>query len=82
PLKITGLLAWVMWLAVHLVYIVGFKSRLTTVFNWAWTFLGRARTQLTVTLQQMQARTAFGRLTVLGDARRHRTAELEDARAS
>ncbi|MBM7416487.1 MULTISPECIES: NAD(P)/FAD-dependent oxidoreductase [Nocardiaceae] len=85
PVKITGFLAWLMWLAVHLVYIVGFKSRLTTVFNWTWTFLGRARTQLTVTQQQMHARTALGRLVVLEDARRERDAGApvrEDARAS
>ncbi|MET0317037.1 MAG: NAD(P)/FAD-dependent oxidoreductase, partial [Rhodococcus fascians] len=28
PIKITGFIAWVMWLLVHLLYIVGFRSRL------------------------------------------------------
>ena len=69
PVKITGFLAWLMWLVVHVAYVVGFKSRLTTVCNWAWTFLGRTRTQLTVTHQQTEARLALGRLVSLEDAR-------------
>src|SRR5215211_7702322 len=33
-LKFSGFIAWVLWLVVHLMYIVGFKSRFTTVFHW------------------------------------------------
>src|SRR3982751_5013102 len=44
-LKFEGLLAWLMWLALHLFYIVGFKSRITTVLHWLVSFLGRGRAE-------------------------------------
>jgi NADH dehydrogenase len=56
-LKFEGFLAWVMWLVVHLFYIVGFKSRVTTVLHWLVSFLGRGRSQRVATQQQV-----FGRL--------------------
>lgn len=62
PLQLSGLIAWLLWLAVHLVYIVGFKSRLATVMSWAWSFLGKTRGQMTITEQQTVARTALARV--------------------
>jgi NADH dehydrogenase len=59
PLRLAGFLAWLMWLAVHLVYIVGFKNRLTTVLHWAVSFVGRGRSERTATLQQIFARQAL-----------------------
>jgi NADH:ubiquinone reductase (H+-translocating) len=55
--KFSGFIAWVLWLVVHLMYIVGFKSRVTTVFHWLISFLGRGRSQRVATQQQV-----FGRL--------------------
>jgi NADH:ubiquinone reductase (H+-translocating) len=51
-----GFFAWMLWLAVHLVYIVGFKKRLTTLLHWAVSFLGRTRSERTTTPQQVVAR--------------------------
>ncbi len=51
-----GFIAWVLWLVVHLMYIVGFKSRLTTLLHWAVSFVGRARSERTSTAQQVAAR--------------------------
>src|SRR3954453_7870906 len=42
-LKFEGFIAWLMWLALHLFYIVGFKSRITTVLHWLVEFLGTGR---------------------------------------
>ncbi|KRF25690.1 NAD(P)/FAD-dependent oxidoreductase [Phycicoccus sp. Soil803] len=61
-LRFTGFVAWVLWLAVHLVYIIGFKHRLTTLLHWAVSFLGRGRSERTVTEQQVFARTAIEQL--------------------
>jgi NADH:ubiquinone reductase (H+-translocating) len=36
---IHGLLAWLMWWVVHIMFIVGFKNRLLVVFHWAWSWL-------------------------------------------
>ena len=62
--------AWVAWLAVHLFYIIGFKSQLTTLMHWAVSFLGRDRSERTVTEQQVLARLA---LEYLGEDFPHRS---------
>ena len=51
-----------MWLVVHLFYVVGFKSRITTLLHWAVTFGGRARSERTATQQQVAARQALAML--------------------
>ncbi len=61
-LKLTGFLAWVAWLAVHLVYIIGFKHRVTTLLHWAVSFIGRGRAERAVTQQQIFARNAIRQL--------------------
>jgi NADH dehydrogenase len=35
---LTGWLAWVLWLFVHLTYLVGFHNRMMVMFNWAWDY--------------------------------------------
>jgi NADH dehydrogenase len=52
PIQVGGFLAWVMWLVVHLVYLVGFKNRLTTLFHWAVSFIGSGRSERTGSHQQ------------------------------
>ncbi|RNI21142.1 NAD(P)/FAD-dependent oxidoreductase [Flexivirga caeni] len=61
-LRVSGFPAWVMWLAVHLWYIIGFKSQVTTFFHWAVSFLGSSRGERTATQQQIFARGALERL--------------------
>ncbi|MBC7558296.1 MAG: NAD(P)/FAD-dependent oxidoreductase [Dermatophilaceae bacterium] len=61
-LRLSGFTAWLMWLAVHLVYIIGFKHRLTTLLHWAVSFVGRGRSERTVTQQQIFARQAIDQL--------------------
>jgi NADH dehydrogenase len=61
-LKFEGFIAWVMWLALHLFYIVGFKSRITTVLHWLVSFMGRGRSQRVATQQQVYGRLALEHL--------------------
>jgi len=61
-LRFGGFIAWLLWLGVHLVYIVGFKSRITTLLHWAVSFLGRGRAERTITEQQVFGRGAIERL--------------------
>jgi NADH dehydrogenase len=49
PLRFGGFPAWVLWLIVHIMYLVGFKNRITTVFHWAISFVGRGRAQRATT---------------------------------
>jgi NADH dehydrogenase len=44
------------------VYLVGFKTKVTTLLSWTVTFLSRARGNLTITEQQAYARTRIEEL--------------------
>jgi NADH:quinone reductase (non-electrogenic) len=65
PLEFGGLIAWLAWLMLHLVYLIGFKNKVTTVLSWTVTFLSGRRGQLTITEQQAFARTRIEQLAVL-----------------
>jgi NADH:ubiquinone reductase (H+-translocating) len=62
PLEFGGFIAWLAWLVLHLVYLVGFKTKVTTLLSWTVTFLSRARGNLTITEQQAYARTRIEEL--------------------
>jgi NADH dehydrogenase len=36
---LSGFLGWLMWLGVHLVNVISFRSRLVVLVNWAWDYL-------------------------------------------
>jgi NADH dehydrogenase len=38
-----GVIAWFMWLAVHLLYLVGFRNRFAAVASWLVAFIGTGR---------------------------------------
>lgn len=38
-LKLGGLFAWLVWLVVHLMALVGFRNRVIVLFEWAWSYL-------------------------------------------
>ncbi len=61
-IKMSGFLAWLAWLALHLVYLTGFKNRVTALGHWLVSFLGRGRAERTVTEQQVYARRAIQRI--------------------
>ena len=61
-LRISGLIAWLMWLGVHLIYLTGFKNQVTALLHWAVTFLSNDRSERTATEQQIFARMALQRL--------------------
>ena len=38
-IRFRGTLGWMAWLAVHLVFLVGFRNRIVVLVNWAWNYL-------------------------------------------
>jgi NADH:ubiquinone reductase (H+-translocating) len=60
--RLTGFVAWLAWLGLHLIYITGFKNRVTALMHWFVSFIGRGRSERTTTEQQIFARAALGRL--------------------
>jgi NADH dehydrogenase len=47
-LRVAGFTGWVLWLAVHLVFLTGFKNRFTALLHWAVSFGGRGRSERTI----------------------------------
>jgi NADH:quinone reductase (non-electrogenic) len=37
--QVTGVFAWFMWATVHLLYLVGFRSRIVVMFTWLYSYL-------------------------------------------
>ena len=37
-LQFTGFPAWVMWLVVHIIQLIGFRNKLFVLLNWAWDY--------------------------------------------
>jgi NADH dehydrogenase len=60
--RLSGLIAWLMWLGVHLIYLTGFKNQVTALLHWTVTFLSNDRSERTATEQQIFARAALKRL--------------------
>jgi NADH:ubiquinone reductase (H+-translocating) len=42
-LRLSGFLAWVTWLTVHLFYLVGFQNRVLVFIRWSVSFLTHGR---------------------------------------
>ena len=48
-LHLSGLVAWLMWLFVHLMYLVGFRNRLLVLIEWGWSYLTYQRSARLIT---------------------------------
>ncbi len=49
PLKFTGWLAWMMWLFIHVIFLVEFENRVQVMLQWAWNYLTRNRSARLIT---------------------------------
>jgi NADH dehydrogenase len=57
--RVWGVTGWLLWLAVHLTFLTGFKNRVSALFHWTISFFGRSRAERTITAQQVFARRAL-----------------------
>jgi NADH dehydrogenase len=57
-MHMTGLVAWLAWLTVHLVYLIGFKNRVVVLFTWAWSYFTYKRGARLITGEQRQREAA------------------------
>jgi NADH dehydrogenase len=39
PLRFSGFIAWVLWLTLHLFWLIGLRNRLLVLTNWAWNYV-------------------------------------------
>ena len=38
-LKLSGFLAWIAWLAIHIFFLIGFRNRVLVLFQWAYSYV-------------------------------------------
>jgi NADH dehydrogenase len=48
-LKFSGLLAWLAWLFVHLIFLVGFRNRIAVLANWTYSYFSYNRAARLIT---------------------------------
>jgi NADH dehydrogenase len=53
-LKLSGLIAWLTWLLVHLWYLVGFQNRVLVFIRWSFSFVTHGRGARLITEAEMQ----------------------------
>lgn len=61
-LKLSGMLGWLAWLFIHLVFLIGFRNRLVVLLQWAWAWFtyGRGARLITGTTPVPPPRSAAG----------------------
>jgi NADH dehydrogenase len=55
-MSLTGRLAWLFWLVVHVYSLIGFRNRLAVLFNWAWNYLFSRREARLITEKEWKLR--------------------------
>jgi NADH:ubiquinone reductase (H+-translocating) len=53
-LRLSGFIAWLTWLFVHLFYLIGFSNRIIVFFNWSVSFFTHGRGARLITAQATQ----------------------------
>ncbi|HEY0809355.1 MAG TPA: NAD(P)/FAD-dependent oxidoreductase [Longimicrobiales bacterium] len=48
-LKFGGLLAWLIWVFIHILYLIGFRNRILVMIQWAWQYVGQRRSNRLIT---------------------------------
>ncbi|MFN6963625.1 MAG: NAD(P)/FAD-dependent oxidoreductase [Pyrinomonadaceae bacterium] len=47
--KFSGFVAWMMWLFLHVVLLIGFRNRVAVMFEWFWAYMTRERSARLIT---------------------------------
>jgi len=55
-LKLTGRLAWLTWLLIHVYSLIGFRNRVAVLFNWIWSYMFSKREARLITEKEWRLR--------------------------
>src|SRR2546423_990456 len=55
-LRFRGFLAWVMWLVLHLVQLIGFRNRASVLLDWAWNYVTYDRSARIIDMELLERR--------------------------
>jgi NADH dehydrogenase len=59
-LRISGAPAWLAWLFVHILFLIGFRNRLVVMIQWAWAYVSYQRNVRLITGVGPPSRTEHG----------------------
>jgi NADH dehydrogenase len=64
PIQLSGFLAWMIWATIHIISLVGFRSRISVFWTWMWSYItgGRSSRLITKTYQPAAVVTEEGDL--------------------
>ena len=48
-LKLSGFVAWLVWLVVHVLWLIGFRNRVVVMLDWAWAYISFHRSARLIT---------------------------------
>jgi NADH:ubiquinone reductase (H+-translocating) len=54
-LQMSGFLAWMAWLTVHIFYLIDFRNRVVVLLDWAWAYFAYRRGSRLITGHRLQA---------------------------
>jgi NADH dehydrogenase len=43
PLEVSGLFAWLIWVLIHIFWLIGFRNRVAVMSEWAWAYMTMQR---------------------------------------
>ena len=46
---VTGFIAWILWLFVHIMFLIGFRNRILVMLEWSWSYLTYERSARLIT---------------------------------
>ncbi len=58
-MKLTGFVAWMFWLFLHVFFLIGFRNRFAVIFEWFWAYLTRERSARLITGDAAELRNAL-----------------------
>jgi NADH dehydrogenase len=53
-IKVSGFLAWLAWLTIHIFFLIGFRNRIAVMLNWAWSFFTLRRNAQLITGENLK----------------------------
>jgi len=71
-----GMLAWLIWIFVHIFFLIGFRNRVIVMMEWAFSYLTYERGARLITWNWTSAKTADNRLKLMSTSGEHRTPSL------
>jgi NADH dehydrogenase len=48
-IRVTGFIAWILWLFVHILFLIGFRNRVLVMLEWSWSYLTYERSARLIT---------------------------------